>query len=83
MTNAVIFALLSLCFAGLNDVAFKRYSAKDRSRGMLVFGIGLVWALLQCFPGRAATCRTPLLHEFRGAEIYPERRSGEGRLRGI
>ena len=48
MTNAVSFALLSLCFAGLNDVAFKRYSTKDRSRGILVFGIGLVWALLQC-----------------------------------
>jgi drug/metabolite transporter (DMT)-like permease len=48
MTSGVSFALLSLCFAGLNDVAFKRYSTKDRSRGMLVFGIGLVWALLQC-----------------------------------
>lgn len=47
MTNALIFALLSLCFAGINDVAFKRYSVKDRSRGMLVFGIGLVWVLLQ------------------------------------
>ncbi len=47
MATAVIFALLSLCFAGLNDVVFKRYSAKDRSRGMLVFGIGLVWVLLQ------------------------------------
>ena len=47
MVNAVIFALLSLCFAGLNDVVFKRYSAKDRSRGMLVFGIGLVWLMLQ------------------------------------
>lgn len=47
MTNAVIFALLSLCFAGLNDVMYKRYSMKDRSRGMMVFGIGLVWLLLQ------------------------------------
>ena len=47
MTNAVIFALLSLCFAGLNDVMYKRYSMKDRSRGVLVFGIGLVWVLLQ------------------------------------
>lgn len=49
MTHAVIFALLSLCFAGLNDVVFKRYSIKERSRGMLVLGIGLVWALLQSF----------------------------------
>jgi drug/metabolite transporter (DMT)-like permease len=47
MKSAVTFALLSLCFAGLNDVVFKRYSAKDRSRGALVFGIGLVWLLLQ------------------------------------
>ena len=47
MNSAVTFALLSLCFAGLNDVVFKRYSAKDRSRGALVFGIGLVWLLLQ------------------------------------
>jgi drug/metabolite transporter (DMT)-like permease len=47
MTDAVVFALLSLCFAGLNDVVFKRYSAKERSRGILVFGIGLVGLLLQ------------------------------------
>src|ERR1035437_1391734 len=47
MTNAVIFALLSLCFAGLNDLMYKRYSMKDRSRGVLVFGIGLVWVLMQ------------------------------------
>jgi drug/metabolite transporter (DMT)-like permease len=47
MSTAVYFALLSLCFAGLNDVVFKRYSAKERSRGTLVFGIGLVWLLLQ------------------------------------
>jgi len=47
MSTAVSFALLSLCFAGLNDVVFKRYSAKERSRGTLVFGIGLVWLLLQ------------------------------------
>lgn len=47
MPSAVGFALLSLLFAGLNDVVFKRYSARDRSRGALVFGIGLVWLLLQ------------------------------------
>ena len=47
MTEAVFFALLSLCFAGVNDVAFKRYSAKHRSRGMLVSGIGAVWLVLQ------------------------------------
>ncbi|MCU7892046.1 MAG: DMT family transporter [Candidatus Thiodiazotropha sp. (ex Ustalcina ferruginea)] len=47
MTSSIVFALLSLLFAGLNDVVFKRYSSKDRSRGMIVFGIGLVWLLLQ------------------------------------
>jgi len=47
MTTAVALALASLCFAGLNDVVFKRYAARDRSRGMLVFGIGLVWLALQ------------------------------------
>lgn len=47
MTNGVTFALLSLFFAGLNDVVFKRYSAKDRSRGMVIFGTGLVWTILQ------------------------------------
>ncbi|MEL0587194.1 MAG: DMT family transporter [Candidatus Thiodiazotropha sp. (ex. Lucinoma kazani)] len=47
MTSAIVFALLSLLFAGFNDVVFKRYSSKDRSRGMIVFGIGVVWLLLQ------------------------------------
>ncbi len=36
-----------MVFAGLNDVVFKRYSAKDRSRGMYVLGIGVIWTLLQ------------------------------------
>ncbi len=43
----VVFALLSLVFAGLLDVVFKRYARKDRSRGMFVVGMGLVWCLLQ------------------------------------
>ena len=43
---AILFALLSLIFAGLNDVLFKRYSAKMRSRGMMICGIGIVWTLL-------------------------------------
>jgi uncharacterized membrane protein len=47
MNASIIFALLSLVFAGINDVIFKMYSMKDRSRGMYVFGIGLVWTLLQ------------------------------------
>ena len=47
MHTAILYALLSLFFAGINDLVFKRYSVRDRSRGMLIFGIGLVWALLQ------------------------------------
>jgi drug/metabolite transporter (DMT)-like permease len=47
MTPGVRFALLSMLFAGLNDIIFKKYSAKERSRGMYVLGIGVVWAVLQ------------------------------------
>lgn len=47
MSNALIYALLSLLFAGALDVAYKRYARKDRSRGMHVFGIGTVWLALQ------------------------------------
>lgn len=46
-TSSVFYALISLVCAGGNDVVFKRYAAKDRSRGAYVFGIGLVWAVLQ------------------------------------
>jgi drug/metabolite transporter (DMT)-like permease len=47
MSNGVFFALLSMIFAGANDVLFKKYSAKERSRGMYVLGIGLTWTILQ------------------------------------
>jgi drug/metabolite transporter (DMT)-like permease len=47
MHSALIFAILSLLSAGLNDVVFKRYSRKIRSRGMYIFGVGIVWAILQ------------------------------------
>jgi len=47
MSNAILFALLSLFSAGLLDVVYKRYSRKDRSRGTYVFGIGVVWCVLQ------------------------------------
>ena len=47
MTSSVLFALISLVCAGLNDVVFKRYAVKDRSRGAYIFGIGIVWAVLQ------------------------------------
>ena len=45
--SPILFATLSMLFAGLNDVVFKRYSEKERSRGMYVLGIGLVWTILQ------------------------------------
>jgi drug/metabolite transporter (DMT)-like permease len=47
MSNGVYFALLSMIFAGINDVVFKKYSAKERSRGMYVLGIGITWTILQ------------------------------------
>lgn len=47
MNAAVGFALLSLACAGITDVVFKRYSAVDRSRGLYVLGMGLVWGILQ------------------------------------
>ena len=47
MLSPVSYALLSLMFAAVNDVVYKRYATKDRSRGAYVFGIGLVWLLLQ------------------------------------
>ena len=43
----VAFALLSLLFAGLLDVVFRRYARVDRSRGMYVLGIGVVWSVSQ------------------------------------
>lgn len=59
MDTAILYALLSLFFAGMNDVVFKRYSTRERSRGMLIFGIGLVWALLQ---GLMLNARHEALH---------------------
>jgi len=47
MPSSLIYALLSLVFAAANDVVFKRYAAKERSRGAYVFGIGLILLLLQ------------------------------------
>jgi uncharacterized membrane protein len=47
MNPAILYALLSLFFAGLNDLVFKRYAIKARSRGTVIAIIGLVWAGLQ------------------------------------
>ena len=46
LNEAILFALLSLAFAGLNEIVFKRYSAQERSRGMMISGVGVVWSLL-------------------------------------
>ena len=46
LSPAIIFALLSLVFGGLVEVVFKRYSALERSRGMMLFGVGIVWTIL-------------------------------------
>ncbi len=47
MSAAVGYALLSLLMAGVSDVVFKRHSTGDRSRGMYLVGMGLVWTVLQ------------------------------------
>ena len=46
LSPAIIFALLSLIIGGLNEVVFKRYSARERSRGMMISGVGVVWTFL-------------------------------------
>ena len=43
---AILFAVLSLFFGGLNEIVFKRYSVIERSRGMVISGVGVVWSLL-------------------------------------
>ena len=47
MTYAIFFALVSLAAAGCLDVTFRRFSLKERSRGMYVFGCGFVWLVFQ------------------------------------
>lgn len=46
MSIAVLFALVSMAFAGINDVVFKRYALSTRARGTYLFGIGCVWLAL-------------------------------------
>ena len=43
---AVLFALLSLVFAAMNDLVFKCYARKLRSRGLYVGIIGVVWTVV-------------------------------------
>ena len=46
LSPAILYALLSLVFGGLIEVTFKRYSAVERSRGMMICGVGVVWTVL-------------------------------------
>jgi len=52
------YAFLSLCLAGVNDLAFKAYGSKARPVGLLLAIVGAVWALvftaLAVFRGAAA-----------------------------
>lgn len=45
-TSPALLAILCLLTSGLLDLLFKLYARETRSRGMLVFGIGCVWAIL-------------------------------------
>ena len=47
MSYGVRFALLCFLLTGCNDVLFKRYSIGGHSRGMLIFGVGLIWTFAQ------------------------------------
>ena len=47
VSYAVGFALLSMTFGGFIDTLYKVYARETRSRGMYLFGMGLVWLLLQ------------------------------------
>lgn len=47
MASAATLAFLCLLASGLLDLVFKFYANRQRSRGMLIFGIGCVWTLLQ------------------------------------
>jgi len=42
---SVLFALGSMFCAGLNDLIFKQYVARDRSKGAYIALIGAIWAL--------------------------------------
>ncbi|MEM7196530.1 MAG: EamA family transporter [Pseudomonadota bacterium] len=47
IVSAVNLAVLCLIASGLLDLVFKKYAALPRSRGMLIFGIGFVWIVMQ------------------------------------
>ncbi len=45
--SPAMLSIACLIASGLLDLVFKLYARKPRSRGMLVFGIGCVWTILQ------------------------------------
>ncbi len=47
MASAATLAFLCLLATGVLDLVFKFYSNRQRSRGMLIFGVGCIWILLQ------------------------------------
>lgn len=68
MSSAVLFALMSMSFAGVNDVVFKRYALSERSRGTYLFGIGCVWMALNA-AGAIALHSTEYRLNFTGLSI--------------
>lgn len=46
---AIVFALLCLVFAAGNDLLFKFYARKKRSKGYFAAIVGLVWLLVTCW----------------------------------
>jgi drug/metabolite transporter (DMT)-like permease len=41
----IVYAVCSLCFAGINDVVFRKYGQKPRPVGLLLACIGIIWTL--------------------------------------
>ncbi len=56
MSIIILFALGSLLFAALNDLVFKFYARKQRSRGIYVAVIGMVWASVFMISARKIGC---------------------------
>lgn len=46
---AILFAFCCLAFAAVNDFVFKLFARKERSRGIFVALIGMVWLMLLCW----------------------------------
>ncbi len=51
MSLSAVFALGSMFCAGLNDLVFKQYVTRERSKGAYIALIGAIWALFFCVTG--------------------------------